>query len=294
MSKNKEIISKQIESNQGKNLFFEGAENSLKFTQDILKTAVNIDKIDDFEANILIDYATDKVLEEFLRVNQYYSFGSRARVQLRKIYVELFSELKSHVKSIDQVSNTHYQNLKTWLLETNSFAAKVYSQNLESIEPVPCFEYNPEMQIEILQIDVSRILEPVLDIGCGKQGSLVSYLRSKRVEAYGVDRLLTDNPNLTSADWLEFDFGKERWGTITSNLGFSNHFKHHHMREDGDFLKYATKYMEIMKSLKIGGKFHYAPYLPFIEKYLSPENYGLSSVKIKNTDFYTTITKRLK
>jgi len=136
--------------------------------------------------------------------------------------------------------------------------------------------------------------EKVLDIGCGKQGSLVSYLRSKRVEAYGVDRLLTDNPNLTSADWLEFDFGKERWGTIISNLGFSNHFKHHHIREDGDFLKYATKYMEILNSLKIGGRFHYAPDLPFIEKYLSPEKYGLSSVKIKNTDFYTTITKRLK
>lgn len=60
----------------------------------------------------------------------------------------------------------------------------------------------------------------------------------------------------------------KKWGTIVSNLGFSNHFNHHNLREDGNFIKYAKTYMNILYSLKPGECFHYAPDLPFIEKYL--------------------------
>ena len=37
-------------------------------------------------------------------------------------------------------------------------------------------EYSPGLQIEILQIETTQLKEPVLDIGCGKQGNLVNYL----------------------------------------------------------------------------------------------------------------------
>jgi hypothetical protein len=69
-------------------------------------------------------------------------------------------------------------------------------------------------------------------------------------------------------------------GTITSNLGFSNHFNHHHLRKDGHFIEYAKTFMDILNSLKIGGSFYYAPDLPFIEKYLDRVKYRIKTHNI--------------
>ncbi|MFW5701305.1 MAG: hypothetical protein ACOCWM_06405, partial [Cyclobacteriaceae bacterium] len=136
--------------------------------------------------------------------------------------------------------------------------------------------------------------EPVLDIGCGKKGNLVSFLREKGILIQGIDRITASTRNLINADWLEYDFGNEKWGTIYSNLGFSNHFNHHNLREDGNYIKYAQKYMEILKSLKIGGKFHYAPDLPFIELYLDSNKFYIEKHDIERVEFKTTIVTKLR
>ena len=135
---------------------------------------------------------------------------------------------------------------------------------------------------------------PVLDIGCGKQGKLVNYLSSKGIEAYGIDRFSFTTSNLITADWLEFDYGIKKWGTIISNLGFSNHFKHHHLREDGNYIEYGKTYMNILNSLKVHGNFHYAPDLPFIEKYLDNKHFEMIRSEISEYDYKAIIIKRLK
>jgi hypothetical protein len=52
--------------------------------------------------------------------------------------------------------------------------------------------------------------------------------------------------------------------------------------------------MEILKSLKIGGSFHYAPDLPFIELYLDEKQYQVAKHGIGQFEFKTTTIKRLK
>ena len=86
---------------------------------------------------------------------------------------------------------------------------------------------------------------------------------------------------------MDFSFVPGHWGTIISNLGFSNHFRHHHLRNDGDYLDYARKYMEILQSLKPGGAFYYAPDLPFIESYLDPQKYRITKREIPRTGFFS-------
>jgi hypothetical protein len=136
--------------------------------------------------------------------------------------------------------------------------------------------------------------EPVLDIGCGVKANLVKYLRQNRIEAYGIDRFVIENSYLDNSDWFEYDFNKMKWGTIISNLGFSNHFLHHHLRTDGSFIDYAKQYMKILNSLKIGGSFHYAPDLPFVEQYLDSNRFHLIKQNIGNYGFKSIGIKRLK
>lgn len=293
MKINQDNIDQQFEFNQGKNLFYNGILNSLRFSQETLDAIENIDLIDSDSENLLIDYLTNRAIQEFCKINQYYTFDNQAQIMLRNLYVDLFKNIKDHKTSIDLIAAKHYDNLIKWLQETNLFAEKIYNSKGELIESVACSEYSPELQMEILQIDINNIIEPVLDIGCGRQGNLVLYLRQKGIEAYGFDRFAYNNSFLTNSDWFEYKFEKEKWGTITSNLGFSNHFQHHHFRNDGNFVDYAKKYMDILNSLKIGGSFHYAPDIPFIEQYIDLDKYKLMKKNVCDYKFKSMKIERL-
>jgi hypothetical protein len=289
-----ETIDKQFGFNEGKNLFYNGILNSLRFSQETLNAIEKIDLIDSDSENLLIDYLTNRAVQEFYKINQYYTFDKQAHLILRGLYVDLFTNIKKRTSSIESIAEKHYFNLITWLQETNSFAEKIYTSKGEIVESVACSEYSPDLQIEILQIDIDQLIEPVLDIGCGKQGNLVLFLRQKGIDAYGFDRFAYDNSALSNSDWFEYTFEKDKWGTIISNLGFSNHFQHHHFRDDGNFIDYAKKYMDILSSLKIGGNFHYAPDLPFVEQYLDKDKYQFTKRSIGNYEFKSTRIKRLK
>lgn len=289
-----DIIDKQFEFNQGKNLFYNGILNSLRFSPETLNVIEKIDLIDSDTENLLIDYLTNRAVQEFCKINQYYAFDKQAHLILRNLYVDLFKNIKNRTSSINSIAEKHYENLIKWLQETNSFAEKIYTTKGETIESVACSEYSPDLQIEILQINIDQIDEPVLDIGCGKSGNLVLFLRQNGIDAYGFDRFAYNNSVLCNSDWFEYEFEKDKWGTIISNLGFSNHFQHHHFRSDGNYIDYAKKYMDILSSLKIGGDFHYAPDLPFIEQYLNKDKYQMTKHSIGNYEFKSSRIKRLK
>ena len=274
----KHQIKEQIAFNSGKNLLAAEQINSLQFievSQSLIETIKNMDVESEKE---MIDFLTDEALQEFCRVNQYFSFNSGSVKKLKAIYSALNQRIRglntnANQSELDDISQDHYIHLCNWLVQTNSFAGKMYSGDQEYAIPVACSEYPSDLQMNILNIKLKDLIEPVLDIGCGRELNLVNYLRDNGIEAYGIDRFDNENPFYTKTDWLEYNFEMEKWGSLISNLGFSNHFIHHNLRVDGNYREYAQKYMEILSSLKIGGSFYYAPDLPFIEKHLDSSKY---------------------
>ena len=274
----KHQIKEQISFNSGKNLFADEKIKSLQLievTQSLIETIRNMDVESEKE---MIDFLTDEALQEFCRVNQYFSFNSESVKELKAIYSGLNQRIRglntnAGQSELDTISQDHYSRLCDWLVHTNAFAGKMYSGDQEYAVPVACSEYPADLQFNILNINLKDLLEPVLDIGCGRELNVVNYLRDNGIEAYGIDRFDNENPFYSKTDWLEYDFGTEKWGSLISNLGFSNHFIHHNQRADGNYREYAQKYMEILSSLKTGGSFYYAPDLPFIEKHLDSSKY---------------------
>jgi len=274
----KHQIKEQIAFNSGKNLLAAEQINSLQFievSQSLIETIKNMDVESEKE---MIDFLTDEALQEFCRVNQYFSFNSGSVKKLKAIYSALNQRIRglntnANQSELDDISQDHYIHLCNWLVQTNSFAGKMYSGDQEYAIPVACSEYPSDLQMNILNIKLKDLIEPVLDIGCGRELNLVNYLRDNGIEAYGIDRFDNENPFYTKTDWLEYNFELEKWGCLISNLGFSNHFIHHNLRVDGNYREYAQKYMDILSSLKIGGSFYYAPDLPFIEKHLDSSKY---------------------
>ena len=104
-------------------------------------------------------------------------------------------------------------------------------------------------------IETGNLMEPILDVGCGKKGLLVKYLSYQGFSIVGIDRFSFTESNLFTADWLEYEYGNNHWGTIISNLGFSNHFIHHNLRDDGNYLAYGKKIYGDFEILKSGRKF---------------------------------------
>lgn len=286
-------IDNQIESNKGKNLFFDDI-NAFKFITETTDKVSKLGKLDQASKQVLIDYATEKSLKEFCRVNQYYSFDSESKDQLRNIYADLFNDVQQKNYTTEEISKNHYLRLQQWLKNSNPFAEKIYSKNEENVTPVTCGEYDAELQLNILKLDLKNLYQPVLDIGCGSEARLVNYLRDSGIEAYGIDRYMFKESYLKTFDWLEYNYESGKYGTVISNLGFSNHFNHHHLREDGNYIGYGKTYMNIMQSLKVGGCFHYAPDLPFIEMYLDENKYTVSHYPIENYDYKATVVKRSK
>ncbi|MFO0660351.1 MAG: class I SAM-dependent methyltransferase [Polyangiaceae bacterium] len=136
---------------------------------------------------------------------------------------------------------------------------------------VVCREYGSELQLELMGLEEGTLLEPILDMGCGPQAVLVRELRAREMNAVGIDRYLdVDVEFATRADWMTYPLGESRWGTIISHQGFSLHFVHHHLASEQAAAMYARRYMQILKSLRPGGRFVYTPGLPFFEKVLPP------------------------
>ncbi|MET0343304.1 MAG: class I SAM-dependent methyltransferase [Polyangiales bacterium] len=142
---------------------------------------------------------------------------------------------------------------------------------------VPCAEYTPALQLEVLGLTGVPLAPPLLDIGCGAGAQLVRFFRDGGLDAEGLDRDAPADVG-TRGDWLAHDYARKSWGTVLSHQGFSLHFLHHHHGSGDTAYAYARTYMSILRTLAPGGLFAYAPGLPFLEALLDPSLYRMKRV----------------
>jgi hypothetical protein len=304
MSIEQDIVS-SIESqfilNKNKNIF--SPLGALKFSFETLSMIEN--RRDELKRALsyggkesLIDMMAEQAEKEFCSVNQYADFRKTDILFLKSIYGELLDDISSSLDKdiIDyaRIEKNHTARMAEWLYSTNTFLAEINLTDREYASSAICSEYTAEFQIHVLGIDLNSLTEPVIDIGCGENAHLVEYLRDNCFKAYGLDRICkTGSEYIFKKNWFEYKFEPEKWGTILSNLSFASHFINNNLRGDGNHAEYASKYMEILSSLKPGGKFHYAPGISFIEKFLPTEKYNVESVMLNEYCDRTIITRIL-
>ena len=251
--------------------FLSDRQSVLSFIQSLEKSG-NKDKFAEAMSELIIETLQD--------INQFLIFDESGRQAIADVYLEFMDSIKTlclqdklDAAAITQAFRRHYLNIKDSLVSTNG--TKVFEEYSASpvISKKVCSEYTPQFQLEILHINPYRLSEPVLDLGCGRSGSLVKYLLSLGIDAYGADRNAEDHSNLIRQDWLGMEFKPDSWGTVISHMAFSNHFRH--AAGNGRKSLYLDKYHDILKSLKPGGEFIYAPGLEEAEN------------EIKSTGLYT-------
>jgi hypothetical protein len=222
---------------------------------------------------------------EFIHIlderNQFYSFSSVQKIKIQKVYMMLINDIYQKITS----SNLDLENL---IIEHRKRLQCVFNS---PVSKKPCSYYDAKIQIDILEIDIQKLVEPIIDVGCGKNANMVMYLDDKGYSVFGIDRYCEiKSDKIESVSWDDFVFKKNYWGTVISHMAFSNHFIYHYLKNDSVDYQYAIKYKEILDSIRKMGSFYYTPSLPFIEKYLDKQEYKIEYSELKKVGI-THITK---
>lgn len=285
----KDIINQQLACNSHVNLYHDGAIDAF----------LSVDQLwaDSFagytpdEKEHLISYVTEQALKALYGINQYYQFNNDAVEDLKAIYRSVF-EMKERNEKVSV--KKHARNIQNWLKKHQSVYQAYFEKQTTMLSNfVPCFEYSALLQTDLLGLNIQHIQQPVLDVGCGEKANLVHYLKSMNIDVMGIDRLCDENELTHQADWLEYDFQPDTWGTIISHLGFTNHFRFQHLQLHGNAETYAGKFMDILHSLKPGGSFYYSPGLEFIEQFLPANKYRVVTKNSGISDFKSVCICRI-
>ncbi|MDP3049908.1 MAG: class I SAM-dependent methyltransferase [Eubacteriales bacterium] len=286
--------------NGGKNIFYgQPSEDSSLLGDYVASFLVShspelIEYLSDAESQELegfirqvIDYSTKGVFDTLLHLNQYVDVDDQFLCALNDLYEDfvraVFGKLQTD-RTIDPHWLTvrvmeHQLRLRSLLGSVDEL--RIFPDELEYLEPVPCSDYSAELQLHILGIRPDELLEPVLDLGCGEQANLVIYLRQLGIKAYGLDRINRNQLHVCQASWFKVKLHANQWGTVISHLSFTNHFRRHHLKVNGQHAAYARKYMEVLGSLKPKGSFFYTPDLPLVEQFLSPDLYSVTRMPVE-------------
>jgi hypothetical protein len=290
-------IQQQIEANHSKNLLYEHFEEIIAIDPDFLAAleeslAKDEPAFSQAKQQELVSFATQTFLKRLSTINQFLRVEPGKVKELENIYLSTWKTMRATQKIEATLKETHYPALSRWIadLYPGEFVERLKS--VPKIGHIVCAEYSPQLQIDLLKLDTAAIKQPILDIGCGSAANLVYYLRSLGLDAYGIDRaVLKTETYLKQADWFDNAFVPDRWGTIISNMAFSNHLLYTYRHNSAQLKPYLLKFREILTTLLPGGSFHYAPGVPFIEQRLDPAQYQVEQERVLGEIFATKITR---
>ena len=287
----KDIINAQLKKNRDLNLLFKKLETEINIDENFKQTLIKVKKENINNIDELVEYTVKKTLESIYEINQYLIISKVDINDLKNIYFKTWNKLEE--TNSDKILIEHHKNLSEWI---SKFYPKKFINTLKEnrkIGKVLNKEYKADIQKQVLDLNCEELLEPIIDIGCGKNGILVKELSKKYKNVIGIDRLITDQSQyLIEIDWFDFVFENQKWGAVISNMSFTNHMIYTLHNDKKNIFKYILKYKEILDSLKMNGKFIYAPSLSFLEEKLDKQKYEIVSKKVINNYSMTKIIKK--
>ena len=286
MSKISKALQRQLSLNEGKNLLHAEVGHLLEIDQIFLaaleelvsnpKEQLSSDKLENMAEDAAASFAS-----KIYAMNQYIQIDGHAKESLKQIYIESWQELVETQQVESTIRNHHYPRI-------SAFVEAVYPESLSSglrsaieLGRVPSSEYSAELQKGILRLELESIREPVLDIGCGAEGNLVRFMRSQKMEAYGIDRFIRNKTGyLIEADWFDYEYGLGKWGSIVSNLSLANHLRYALRYDHAKVPQYLKTFSKVLDSLSKGGTFTFAPAVEQLEKHIDQRQHRIEKWEI--------------
>jgi hypothetical protein len=290
-------LQRQLELNEGKNLLHSEVEQLLEIDETFLAAleemvAAPAGVISSEALEGLVNDAAESFVQKIFTLNQYIQIDMLSKEALKQIYMATWRKLVETKEVESTIRNYHYPKIR-------AFMEAKYPQTLAAglraathLGHVPSSEYSAEHQMKLLRLGLQTIQEPILDVGCGAEAYLTRFLRTMNLEAFGFDRAIMDRTiYLVEADWFDYEYGTDKWGTIVSNLSFANHLVYAQRYEAATVATYLRTFFSILNSLKVGGTFAFAPGVDQLEMQVDHTKYEVENWKISSTTKVTKIKR---
>jgi len=244
----------------------------------------------DSQLQEFIDFCIRSTKQYTYRRNQYINYPHEYETLLHAEYRDFFIQIKTLLETVDSpesiagafgpILSQHHERLSLILASYCVTYQETPLTKSGLLQSVPCEEYSAPLQLQILNIDLPNLREPILDIGCGSDGHIVRYLRQQGLSAFGMDRLAPSESGFIQKDWFDIEVSQS-WGTIIAHQSISTHFIYNHLHNSKIAKNYARLFLALLTSLEITGELYYAPGLPFFEAELEEiEQYVISKTPI--------------
>jgi len=276
-------IRRQLNANQSANILYPSAPELLKVDSSFVESLENAknESLSNEDLTRMVDFAVSQCITRILEVNQYLQISEDAQQRLAEIYRQTWEKI-TKTEDIETVLRTsHYPAIRVWL--TNLYPASLAKSllNQPKIRSLCCAEYSPELQFQMLRIGLHDIQEPVLDIGCGYSATLTKYLKSHNIEVIGFDRFVEEPTDfIKECDWVNFDYSSKSWGTIISHMALSNHYRYALQYDKPMQSAIDSIFPEILKSLRAGGCFVFAPGIHELEQKANTAEFQVESIQV--------------
>ena len=248
-----------------------------------------IEKMNTDEYTKVMDKLSKSFLNNLVKGTEGRKVSKEDCNKILEIYHKLIENISDYNKDYERIALEHFTEVRNFI---NSYTNKQEEKLEKQVEKS---SYSPEFILNILDVKDSELKGTSLDIGCGKNATLVNYLADKGMDAKGLDMECEDSARLEQEDWLIKEYPESTYDLITSNLAFTKHFLEANQEEanDQECIEYALSYMKILNSLKVGGKWHYVPSVTFIEELLPEDKFEVTNSFI-NDSIMRTVIKRIK
>ncbi len=283
-------IKRQIEGNKHLNLLFEHLEREVSIDENFRAHLLKLKTDGVKDISSIVDYTVRETIRTIYQINQYLAIPGEEINRLRNMYINTWNKIDR--QSFDRVIRNHHRKLSRWIAQFYPDAFLASLQDSETIGKVKNEEYSARFQESLYNTTVEDLMEPILDLGCGEHAYFANHLHEAGKQVVGIDRLIqTRESYLVEIDWFDFPLEQSQWGTVTANMSFSNHLLYTLHNDKDRLLNYYLKYREIIDALKPGGRFLYAPSLPFIEDRLETDQYKVERREVTE-DCYVSIILR--
>lgn len=117
-------VDNQTESNQSKSLL-QAKSPLFYFSKETVSFMEMAKELPKDSREQMIEYVLEKTIQAFRKMSQSFSFDSKSKKYLKIIYQGLLKEILEGKYSLKDLSDDHYNKLKSWLSLTNPFALKL-------------------------------------------------------------------------------------------------------------------------------------------------------------------------
>lgn len=298
MARVDKALKRQIDANARKNMLYAELGQTMEIDPDFLAAleellASDEDALTGPALRDAISAASSMVLQRLYSINQFIRVDEQNLRRLESIYLRTWRRIVETRDIQSALMDHHYPELASWIASLYPRSFLRYLRASPAIGHVVCEEYSARTQMKVLRLDAHALKQPIIDIGCGNAAHLVGHLRRLGMDAFGFDRRVEKKAAfLQQKDWFDYRFERAKWGTVISNMAFTNHLLYACHNDRARLREYSFKFNEILESLTIGGSFHYAPSVPYLEDSLEAKAYSLERFEVMKDISMTKITRQ--